>query len=131
MPGHSCLSGNSSLSPPIAPEMILSHSSTDAQGDWILTWADLQSHIKEQVLVIHAQTTPVAPRVILGEMANVHHKHVALWEVGEVGFALIILGDIAFRGNEGCTAAPGSLLAPVLPGMPINRGGWVVALDGC
>lgn len=111
--------------------MILSHSSTDAQGDWILTWADLQAHIKKQVLVIHAHTTPVAPRVIRGEMANVHHKHVALWEVGEVHFALITLGDVAFRGNEGCAAAPGSLPAPVLPGMPVNRGGWVVALDGC
>lgn len=33
MPGHPSLSGNSSLSPPITPEMILSHSSTDAQGD--------------------------------------------------------------------------------------------------
>lgn len=130
MPGHPSLSGNAFSSPPAAPEMIPSHLPPEAQGDWILTWADVQAHIKEQALVVNAQTTLVAPRVILGEMANVHHKRVALWEVGEVGSAFIVLGDIPVRGDESCAAPPGSLPAPVFPGMPVDGGGWVVALDG-
>lgn len=62
-------------------------------------------------------------------MGNVHHKRVALWEVGEVGSALIVLGDVVIR-DEGRAAPPASLLAPVLPGMPIDGGVRVVALDG-
>lgn len=96
----------------------------------MLTRADLQAHIKGQASATNAQTTLVAPRVTPGEMANVHHKRVALWEVGEVGSALIVLGDIALRRDEGCAAALGSLPAPVLPGMPVDGGVWVVACDG-
>lgn len=64
-------------------------------------------------------------------MANVDHKCAVLGEVGELGSALVILGDVALRRDEGCAAALGSLPAPVLPGMPIDRGGRIVACDGC
>lgn len=110
--------------------MIPSHLPPEAQGGWILTRADVQAHIKGQALGVNAQTTLVAPRVILCEMANVHHKQVALWEVGEVGSAFIVLGDVTFRGDESCAASPGALPAPVLPGVAVDGGGGVVALDG-
>lgn len=128
---HSSLSGNSSSSPPIATEMSPSHSSRRVQGTWILTLADIQAHIKGQASAVNAQTTLIAPRVILGEVVNVHHKCAAVWEVGDVGSALVVLGDVAVRRDEGCAAALGSLPAPVLPGMPVDRGGWIVACDGC
>lgn len=95
----------------------------------ILTLDDLQVHIKVQALVNNAYTTLVVPSVILGEMANVYHKHVALWKISDVRSALIVLGEVAVR-DEGSATAPGSLLAPVLPGMPVDRGGWVEAFDG-
>lgn len=111
--------------------MIPSHFSTEAQGGWILTRNDSQPHIKGQAPVIDAHTTLVAPGVTLDEMVNVHHKRAALWEVGEVGSALIVLGHVAVGGDEGCALALGPLPAPVLPGMSVDGGGWVVALDGC
>lgn len=74
-----------------------SHLSTlTTQGAWVLTPEDLQVHIKGQASAVNAQTTLVAPRVAPSEMVNVHHKCVALWEVGKVGSALIVPGDVAF-----------------------------------
>ena len=96
----------------------------------MLTLADLQAHIKRQASAANAQTTLVEPRVTAGQVANVHHEGAVLWEVGEVGSALVVLGDVALRGDEGCAAALGSYSAPVLPRMPVDGGGWVVASDG-
>ena len=92
--------------------------------------ADLQAHIEVKATAANAQATLVAPRVFMGETADVHHKRAALREVGEVGSAYVVVGDVALRGDEGRAAALGSLPAPVLARVPVDGGGRVVALDG-
>lgn len=92
--------------------------------------ADLQADIEEQGLVTGAQTTFVAPSVFLGELSNVNHKCIVLWEVDELGSACILIGDEAVRRDEGCAEAAGSFPAPVLAGVSVDRGVWVVASDG-
>lgn len=92
--------------------------------------ADHQAHVEVETAAANAQATFVAPRVVLCEVADVHHKRAALREVGEVGSARVVAGDVAARGDEGCAVAPGSLPAPVLARVPVDGGGRVVARDG-
>lgn len=61
----------------------------------MLTLADFQVYIKVQASGVDAQATLVMSRVLLAEMADVHHEGIKFLEVGEVSSACVVLGDVA------------------------------------
>lgn len=96
-----------------------------------MTCRDDQVHADKQHVVSISDATAVGPRIFRGQLGQPHHKQATVREVCYSHAATVAKVGVVVGGHNG-VAEPGqgAQAAPVLPLVPVDGRGGVMALDG-